>query len=108
VKDHERTSHDNLVQVLKCHLKVLPSGRTCSLLRCSSFTTSVVLLNSLLNANDVPSSPIVATLKKEAIRSSEISILTRATQHNIAEDCILHSHRLQSLKSYIALTGWAL
>jgi hypothetical protein len=26
----------------------------------------------------------------------------------IAEDGILHSHRRENLKSYIALTGWAL
>jgi hypothetical protein len=26
----------------------------------------------------------------------------------IAEDDILHSHRLEILKSYIALTGWTL
>jgi hypothetical protein len=26
----------------------------------------------------------------------------------IPEDGILHSHRLETLKSYIALTGWAL
>jgi hypothetical protein len=27
---------------------------------------------------------------------------------NIAEDDILHSHRRESLRSYIALTGWTL
>jgi hypothetical protein len=26
----------------------------------------------------------------------------------ISEDAILHSHRLENLKSYIALTGWIL
>jgi hypothetical protein len=35
-------------------------------------------------------------------------ILTRATWHNILEDDIIHSHRRENLKSYIALTGWAL
>jgi hypothetical protein len=34
--------------------------------------------------------------------------LTRATWRNIPEDDILHSHRHDTLKSYIALTGWAL
>jgi hypothetical protein len=43
----------------------------------------------------------------EAQHSSETSDLTRATRHNIPEDGILHSHR-ENLKSYIALTGWAL
>jgi hypothetical protein len=44
----------------------------------------------------------------EAIRSSETSVLVKATQRNISEDDILHSHYRENLKSYIALTGWAL
>jgi hypothetical protein len=35
-------------------------------------------------------------------------IITRATRRNIPEDTILHSHRRENLKSYIALTGWIL
>jgi hypothetical protein len=38
----------------------------------------------------------------EALLSSET--LTRATQRNIPEDGVLHSHRRGNLKSYIALT----
>jgi hypothetical protein len=44
----------------------------------------------------------------EAPSSSEIQVLTRATRRNIPEDGILHSHRREHLKSYIALTGWTL
>jgi hypothetical protein len=44
----------------------------------------------------------------EALRSSETSVPTKATWCNIQEDGILHSHRRKNLKSYIALTGWAL
>jgi hypothetical protein len=43
-----------------------------------------------------------------AICSCETPVLIRATERNIPEDGILHSHRRENLKSYIALTGCAL
>jgi hypothetical protein len=55
----------------------------------------------LVAACVVPSSPIFATLMKEAPGSSETPVPTRATWRNNPEDTILHSHRRENLKSYI-------
>jgi hypothetical protein len=55
----------------------------------------------LVTASLLPSSPILLTLMKEALRSSKMSILPRGTQRNIPEDTILHSHCRENLKSYI-------
>jgi hypothetical protein len=46
------------------------------------------------------------TLKMEAIRSSETSVLIRATRCHLPEDDNHHSHRRGNLKSYIS--AWSL
>jgi hypothetical protein len=55
----------------------------------------------LVTADVVPSSPILATLMVEMLRSSKLSVLKITTWRNIPEDSILHNHRCGNLKSYV-------
>jgi hypothetical protein len=71
-------------------------------------TEARCVLQFASEVNVVPSSPILFTLKIEAILVSETTVLTTPTHRHIPQDGILHSHSPESLKSYITLTGWTL
>jgi hypothetical protein len=54
----------------------------------------------IVTAIVIPSSQILVTLMKEALTSSETSVLTRATRRKTQKDAIPHSHSRENLKSY--------
>jgi hypothetical protein len=58
-----------------------------------------MLIQLLVTASVVPTSPILVTVMKETLSSSKTLVFKRTTWRNIPEDAILHSHRCENLNS---------
>jgi hypothetical protein len=99
-------SEERIASIIRV-TRIVELGTTLAITSNPSTLRRNTTLRFSVTANVVPNSSIHVTLMY-AIRSSETSVLTRATWRNILEDVVLHSHRRKKAQILqIAICGKA-
>jgi hypothetical protein len=65
-------------------------------------------ITSIIRVTTISELETTLAVTSNLARCEKTSVLIIATRHNIPQGGILLSHRRKNVKSYTALTGWAL